>query len=197
MTLTELINEVYIITNRPDRVNETSSAVRAATLKAHQSDYYWKDMFEVGVAFTTSDYIQQLDYRALLPNWRALKYLRKFTPSTNTPGKLLDIVEPANVFDAYKIQKNDIVYAAGNYLNIKSCTQEQYYLLGCYLNPVVTVSGYSSWIALDHPWAIIFEAAAQVFQAIGKDEEFARYRQIIIPEQIAMLKESNITPVGF
>jgi len=196
MTLTELINNVYTITNRPDRVDETLQAVLSATLKAHQSDYYWKDLFETGVAFTTADYIQQLDYRALLPQWRSLKYLRKFDPSTNTPGKLLTIVEPLNVFDDYSLQKTDIAYAAGQYINIKSCTQQQYYLLGCYLNPNVTQSGYSSWVALDHPWAIIYEAASQVFMAIGKDEEYARYQQTIIPQQIAMLKTSNIQATG-
>jgi hypothetical protein len=35
MTLAELISEVYTITGRPDRVAETASAIKSATLKAH------------------------------------------------------------------------------------------------------------------------------------------------------------------
>lgn len=197
MTLAELINEVYIITNRPDRVNETASAVRSATLKAHQVDYFYKDIFETGVAFDAAAYVQQLDYRTILPQWRALKYLRKFDPTTNTPGMLIKPVEPLNIFDDYSLQKQDVCYIAGSNLNINSSTQQQYYLLGAYMNPNVTTAGFNSWAAIDHPWAIIYEAAALVFQAIGKDEEFTKYRQVILPEQIGILKESNITSIGY
>lgn len=198
MTLTELINNVYTITNRPDRVAETLQAVLSATLKAHQIDYFYKDIYETGIAFDTSAYTQQINYRALLPQWRALKYLRKYDNVNMVPnGPPLRIVEPMNIFDDYQAQKVDVCYVAGINVNINSCTMEQYYLLGCYLNPNLTTSGYNSWIALDHPWAIIYEAAAQVFSAIGKDEEFAKYRNVIVPEQIGMLKESNITSVGF
>lgn len=197
MTFTELVQEVYYLTARPDLVNETSSAVRSATLKAHQSDYYWKDIFEAGIAFATADYVQNLDYRALLPNWRSLKYLRKYDPTTNTPSTLeLTVVPAEGVFDDYSIQKQDICYAAGAYIQINSSTQQQYYLLGCYLNPIITPSGYSSWVALDHPYYIIFDAAATVFKAIGKDDEAATYRTLMA-EQLAMLKTANILGIGF
>lgn len=198
MTLAEMIQEVYTITGRPDRVAETLSAIKSATLKAHQSDYYYKDMFETGVAFDTSDYIQQLDYRALIPLWRAVKYLRKYDLSTTpyTPGKFLNLILPELVLDRYTVEKTNIFYVAGSYLNLSSDTQEQYYLLGCYVNPDITTTGYNSWIAKDHPYAIIFDAAATVFKAIGKDDEAAAYRTLV-PEQIGMLKMSNIVANGY
>lgn len=197
MTLNDLINNVYTITNRSDRAAETLQAVLSATLKAHQSDYFYKDILETGVSFDVVAYIQQLDYRALLPQWRALKYLRKFDFVNNCPkGPPLKIVEPANVFDDYNAQKVDIAYVAGSNININSCTQEQYYLLGCYLNPNITQNGYNSWIALDHPFCIILGAAASVFKAIGKDEEASTYKQLVADE-LALLKESNITPIGY
>ena len=59
MTLNELIAEVYTITNRPDLVAQTLMAVRSATLKLHQSDYYYKDIFETGFQFTSAEYLQQ------------------------------------------------------------------------------------------------------------------------------------------
>ena len=198
MTLAELIQEVYTITGRPDRVGETLSAIKSATLKAHQSDYYYKDIFETGIAFDTSDYIQQLDYRSLIPLWRASKYLRKYDLSTTpyTPGKFLNLIVPENVLDRYTIEKTNIYYVAGAYLNLRSDTQEQYYLLGCYVNPDVTTTGFNSWIAQDHPYAIVFDAAATVFKAIGKDEEAAAYRTLV-PEQIAMVRGSNIVANGY
>ena len=198
MNLAELTAEVYTITGRSDRTAETLTAIKAATLKAHQSDFYYKDIFETGVAFDTSDYTQSLDYRTLIPLWRAVKYLRKYDITTTpyTPGRILDLLVPENVMDRYQVQKTDIYYVAGSYLNINSSTQEQVYLLGCYLNPDITSDGYNSWVAQDHPYAIIFDAAATVFKAIGKDEEAAAYRTLNA-EQLSMLRASNIVANGF
>lgn len=196
MTLAELIQEVYTITGRPDRVAETLSAIKSATLKAHQSDFYYKDIFETGVAFTSADYVQQIDYRTLIPLWRANKYLRKYDNVSGTPGDYMDLVLPEQVTDGYNLDKVDIYYTAGAYINLKSRTQEQYYLYGCYLNPNVTADKFNSWIALDHPYAIIFDAAATVFKAIGKDDESAAYKTMV-PEQIAMIRSSNIISEGY
>jgi len=196
MTLTELIQEVYTITGRPDQVDVTLSAIKSATLKAHHSDYYYKDMFETGVAFDTADYIQALDYRSVLPRYRALKYLRKYDITSGTPGKLLDILVPEQVMDDYKVQRGDVCYVAGAFIQINSRTAEQYYLWGTYINPDITTSGYDSWIAVDHPYAIIYEAAGTVFKAIGKDEEAATYKMLAL-ENISLIKLSNVTAVGY
>jgi len=196
MTLTDLINEVYTITGRPDRVAETLSAIKSATLKAHQCDYFYKDVFETGMVFSTSAFVQQLDYRTLIPLWRADKYMRKYDNVNAVPGRFLKLIPPELVLDQYENQKQDVYYYAGAYAQLNASTSEQYYLYGCYVNPDITVSGFNSWIAQDHPYAIIFDAAGTVFKAIGKDEEAAAYRTLI-PEQIAMLKGSNITPSGY
>ena len=50
-SFTSLLNDVYTITNRPDLIAETKLAVKQATLKMHQSDYYPKDLFETGIAW--------------------------------------------------------------------------------------------------------------------------------------------------
>lgn len=193
-----LTQEVYTITGRPDRVNETLTAIKAATLKAHQSDYYYKDIFEVGVSFDNINYVQNLDYRSLIPRWRAIKYLRKIDLTVTPPalGIELSLVVPENVFDSYKVQKQDVYYVAGPYVQINSSTQELTYLLGCYLNPDITEATYDSWVSKDHPYCIVFDAAATVFKATGKDEEAAAYRQLNA-EQIAMLKISNILAEGY
>ena len=196
MTLSDLMGEVYVITGRPDLTGETLSAVKASTLKAHQSDFYYKDIFETGVAFTTSEYLQQLDYRTLIPTWRATKYLRKYDNVAQAPGTFITLIPPELVMDRYEVEKTNIYYVAGTYINIKSDTQEQYYLYGCYVNPDITQSGYNSWVAKDHPYAIIMDAAATVFKMIGKDEEAAAYRGLVA-EQISMLRGSNIVAQGY
>jgi len=198
MTLAELIQEVYSITGRPDRVAETASAIKAATLKAHQSDYYYKDLLEAGVQFNTAEYLQTWDYRTTVPYWRAAKYFRKYDMTATPPvaGKILTKVVTENVFDDYSIEKTDIWYAAGGFIQLRSSSKEDTYLFGAYVNPIVTDSGYTSWVALDHPYAIVFDAASTVFKAIGKDEEAAAYRNLVA-EQISLLRASNIDAIGY
>lgn len=195
MNFAELCSEVYTLTGRPDRVADTESAVKAATLKAHHSDYFYKDIYEIGLVFDTSDFYQQLDYRGVIPRWRADKYLRKWDNVNSKAGKELDLIVPENIFDRYATEKEDVYYYAGAYMNIKSSDATQWFLYGCYVHPIVAKDNYTSWIALDHPYAIIFDAAATVFKAIGKDDENATYKALVA-EQLQMLKISNITARG-
>jgi len=197
MTLNELIAEVYTLTNRPDLVAQTLTAVRAATLKLHQLDYFYKDIYETGVTFTSAEYLQQLEYRNLLPRWRSLKYIRKTDSTGHQNGKFLEVLAiPEMVEDAYRLNRNDVCYVAGSVVQIRSSTQLQYILLGCYLNPDITQAGYNSWIALDHPYAIVYEAASAVFKMIGDTDQFAAYSGLA-QMQMAELSVSNIQGVGY
>lgn len=196
MTLSELRQEVYTLTNRPTLVAETLTAIRAATLKLHQSDYYYKDLFETGILFTNALYVQSLDYRTLIPLWRSLKYIRK-TDSTGTEqGAFFDIIVPENVLNSYGTDREDVCYVAGANIQIKSSTLLQYAMLGCYVNPNITEAGYDSWIALDHPYAIVYEAAAGVFKMIGDTEKYAAYTQLAAI-QAAEIRMSNIQAQGY
>lgn len=194
-TFTELCADVYTLTNRPDLEAETKQAVRAATLKAHQSDFYYKDIYETGIAFQTSEYAQALEYRNVVPKYRSIKYIRK-TDSTGVPGDFISSITPATALDRYGKTKEDVFYAAGEVIQIKSSTSLQYILFGCYVNPDITESGYNSWIALDHPFVIIYEAAAIVYKAIGQDDAAATFRNMV-GEQLAMLKADNIEAEGY
>lgn len=197
MTLNELRTEVYTLTNRPDLVAETLSAIRAATLKLHQIDYFYKDIYETGVVFTTAEYRQQLEYRTLLPRWRALKYFRKSDIDGYADGAFFEVLAiPEMVEDAYKLNRTDVCYVAGSVIQILSSTEFQYALLGCYLNPDITEAGYNSWIALDHPYAIVFEAAATVFKMVGDTEKFSAHTALSQIEQ-NNLKITNIQGVGY
>jgi hypothetical protein len=194
-TFTELLDDVYALTNRPDLVAETKLAVKSATLKMHQSDFYYKDLFETPIQFDTEDYIQALEYRTLIPRFRSVKYFRK-ADSAGTPGDFLTLRTPAEILDRYGYERADIFYVAGELIQIKSSTRLKYFFFGCYLNPDITEAGFNSWIALDHPYAIVFEAAVTVFKTIGYDEQATVYQKLAA-EQLAMLKSSNILAEGF
>lgn len=200
MTLTELLEEVYTVTKRSDLAAQTSLAVRSATLKLHQLDYYYKDIYETGVAFDSAAYVQQLEYQTILPRWRALKYIRKFdatgTPAPGNEGDFFEIIAPEQVLDNYAVAREDICYVAGSVIQIKSSTEISNVLLGCYLNPDVSEAAFSSWIATDHPFAIVFDAAARIFKMIGKSDEMAMYKQEAFEQQRA-IQISNVQPVGY
>jgi len=191
---TDLCDEVYTLTNRPDLIAETKLAVKAATLKLHQLDLYYKDIYETGISFSTSDYVQALEYRNVIPRYRQLKYIRK-ADASGTPDKFLEVITPALILDKYNTVREDVCYAAGELIQIKSSTSLQYILFGCYVNPDITETGYNSWIALDHPYAIIFEAAATIYKAIGQDDQSTTFRNLV-QEQIQMIRASNIEAEG-
>lgn len=192
-SLTSLVSDVYSLTNRPDLVGETSLAVRAATLKAHQSDDYIKDFHEYSLDLGSSDYYHSLDYKSVLPLWRKPRYIRKY--QTDGAGILLTYVEPEKVVDRYGANRTDIFYVAGSNVQIKSSTSLQYILVGIYENPQTVESLFSSWIANDHPFAIIYEAAAIIFKTIGFDEQVPIYRQMVA-EQYQLLRQHAITGMG-
>lgn len=195
-TLTALVADVFSMTNRPDLVNQTILAVKAATLKAHHSDFYPKDIFETGVVFDSAAYLQSLEYKLLIPRYRALKYMRKTDVLATDTGLLFTVVVPEQIVDAYNVNKDDIVYLAGSVLNIRSSTLLQYLFMGCYVHPDITDDGYDSWIYLDHPFAIVYEAVAMIFKSIGFDEQATMFQRIVA-EQYAELKIDSVLAVGY
>lgn len=195
MTLTELITAVYVITKRADLTALTLQQVQAATLKAHQRDYYARDLNESGVQFPTAELIQSFDYKAVFPLWRALKYFRKYDSVFSCAGLELELITPDGVFDSYNKQKTNVMYLAGTTYNIRMNAPQQYFLCGYYANPNITQSGYSSWIATDHPFAIVSEAARQIFKSTGNDEMSAMYDNEV-KEQYALIDISNIVANG-
>ena len=190
-----LVADVITLTNRPDLVNETNLAVKAAVLKAHQSDDYIKDFQEVALQFTAPDYYQSLDYKSVLPYWRKPRYIRKYDASGAGPGVFFTYIVPEQSMDLYTVDRTDIFYVAGSNIQLRSSTSFQYILVGYYNNPVVTPAGFSSWIADDHEFAIVYDAVATIFKTIGYDEQVAAYRQLVA-EQYQLLKQHATTGLG-
>jgi hypothetical protein len=223
MQYADIVNAVYALTNRPDRINETAQAISAATLRAHHSDFYYKDIVEVPLQFQTLAYLQQLPL-STLTNFRALKYLRKYYPGTspanppsqdqspnnlpplygmyydpgaNLPdGRFFNILTPEETLDSYQINKIDIAYIAGQIIQMRSGDYFQNALCGYYAHPNVTQAGWNSWIGVEHPYAIVYAATAIVFKTIGFDEQNALYQQLW-QDEINILQQSQIQAVGY
>lgn len=192
-TFASLVQEVIILTKRPDLVDATNLAVQAATLKAHHSDVFFKDLFETGISFDESRILQSFQYKQLIPLYRSIKYMRKCDGSTSPPTPLdfLKYIDPTNALDSYGIQKPNVYYIAGTVIQIRSICAEQNFLFGCYVHPNITPDGYNSWIADEQKFAIIYEAVAIIFKTVGYDEQVPTYRAMVADEY-AILKIGNI-----
>jgi hypothetical protein len=175
-TLAELIADVTALTKRPDLVDRTTRAIKAATLKAHSTDFYLKDTFEYTVSFgDPSAKLQIIDYTAVSPRWRAVWYLRDFTG--NVAGKLFDKVSPNNILDGFSTEKSNVFYLSGTVYQIKSSGALSKVLLGAYLHPEVSDGGYSSWIADEVKQYIVLEAAAKIASSIGQADMDMKWRK--------------------
>jgi hypothetical protein len=194
-SFTDMLNDLYTITNRTDMVNESILAIKTATLKAHQREFYFKDLFETGIQFPTSAFYQSIEPKNIVPNYRTFKYLRKYDAVALCPGKFLKLKTTEQLFDGYGNDVLDIYYAAGIEVNMRMSTQEQYMLMGVYVHPVVLQVGYSSWIADEYPDAILHEAASRIYKILGEDSQANDQRQLAM-EAYMRIDMSNITMIG-
>lgn len=198
-TLAALLADVYALTNRDDLVAETTAIVKAATLKAHQSDFFPRDIVTGNFAFTDPTLPVQSFNTASLARWRAWSYLQNFDPNTSptqpTNAQLFDIIAPNNLFDDYEIMKQNIAYQVGMTLNLRGSAAIASLYYGYYRNPDITNALDMGWISDSHPYCIVYEAARVVFKTIGYDEQAAVYRDLV-KDQYDELRMSNILVVG-
>lgn len=192
-----IVGDVYTITNRADLVAETQLAVKAATLQLHRSDFFFKDLLETAIEFSTSSYLQAVDYRTLFPLYRSLKYMRKFDGTPGGVGPFLKVITPEEVLDAYKLQRTDVIYVAGKVWQIKSSTQLQFACIGIYQNPdVSSAANYDSWIALEARYAVMYQAAANVFGSILRDSAGQQANAALAALEMRQIIMSNIEAQG-
>lgn len=233
--LQSLMNEVYTCTNRPDKIAETKAAIISSTLKMHGLDYFFRDIFPAKAMFDVSQYIQALD-TSTLPRFRSVAYIRKwdnsldaslisgvsggavpslpplydsngFLVNPNLATALLKPIDPTNIFDEFGSERTDVYYQAGNTLMIRSSTALSVALVGWYQWPNVTDALYDSWIARDYKYAIIYDAASNIFASISQQDQARKYDAPPDPRtgkgaglvwsHIDNLLRSNVTPQGY
>ena len=201
-SFSQLQQMVYVETNRPDAVAQTTNALVSATMVLHGLEFFNKDLMESLVVFDAAGYIQQLDTSAL-PRFRSLNYIRKWDPayaaSQQNPTVLpplvnslgfgytnprlvlntIKIITPDDLFDSYNTEKVDVAYQAGSVINIKSSTQVAQAAFGFYSWPAFdsanNYAGYNDWIANEFPFALVYYASSNCFAQFGDNDTANRY----------------------
>lgn len=205
MNFSELVEAVISETKRPDLLTQTQSAVRAATLKAHQKEYFYKDIWEEGVVFSTPDYTvsfkpTEIDTPAF-KRYKSPAYVRLWmydptdTQHLGRPGNYLKETQIGNLKDNYGYDKTMVYYPAGDRLNLRAPVQISHILFGFYTFPDVTADNFNSWIAREQPMAIVYEAARHIFNAINFQEQSSKFEGLVA-EEYAMLTINNVPLEG-
>lgn len=197
MNFGELCQEVMVLTNRPDLVADTQSAVRNATLFLHGMDFWMRDLTERQVVYPASGNQFQFDIPGLFKGWRKFKYIRTWDPVTQTPGRYIKFCEPDKVFDAFDCKKTDIYYVAGRVANILTSCAESAFLVGWYQMPDV-MGSYASWIADILPYAIVEQATGKLLCTIGQVDEGNKFIHpvsgSVTLQQIPLIRTNDVVP---
>lgn len=185
-TLTDLVNDIIAVTNRPDLETRIILAVQKVTLKEHAAIKYARDLI-ISPAITlvsSSDFRYQID-RTVVPlvRLRAIKTIREVTssqPSLQTFSGFynqLEFKEAAldNIFDEYNTEKRDYFYRQGNFINLVATRDISQVQVSYYQSPDVSIATYQSWIANEYSYLIYDAAAAEIFGSIGNNQEHASY----------------------
>lgn len=198
MTFDEMVQQVIIDTNRPDMTYTTAGgsgeipqAVQFATHLMHtkQGRYFPQDFRESVVNFDTPAFAQTLDVSAAFDRFRGLNYIRKlgdgsfmqtnpllpplpgYYRTTARNAAFLAIVDAVQFFDeVYGLEQQDICWRAGDTVNLKSSTNLSQVKVGWFQFPDINVATFTSWIARDYPFAIIYAAESKIFNSIGQQD---------------------------
>jgi hypothetical protein len=177
----EILSDIITLTARPDLAEETAIAFRSAVATIHGRFNFPRDLTTVLVKLPNASYQTAIDIQVSLPRLRALSQLRVTDPQDNPVNSpVIDIVEVGDIYDpVYNTIKNNIAFIGGSSLNIRSVIPASGYIIDYYLAPFTRREQFNSWIAQLSPEAIIFMAAATVFQTNGNEEKAATYLRMV------------------
>lgn len=167
---------VVALTDRPELVRETEQAILRSTLRMHHIDFFWRDKTNTGMV--TSAGRSAVVPLTALPRLRKPHSVTAYSDSTPTP---LTICLADQLFkDPVTHSASYIANAAiinGSNITIRARNVFNAVAIEYYMNPETDMSKYDSWIASTYPFAIIDDAAATVFYAIGANEQGGSLRQ--------------------
>lgn len=177
-TYADLITEIRSAINRGDIDDKIARALRLVTTRAHNTDYYWRDLAEVNLLFV-ADTMVTLDTSTQLSRFRQVSYMRYFDPESEIPGMFLTAIAPTDLLDEYTYYKVDCYYMAGVNLNARFQYVASGARLGYWQNPDVTPGGYNSWIKDTMPDLLVEGAIAYLYNGLGKQEEARAINRMI------------------
>jgi hypothetical protein len=168
MTYDEILQEVYLVTKRPDLVGQTRSAVRTATLFAHRTDNYWRDLVErVLVPISAAEGV--ILTQDFLPRMRSIASI--YPVDGECRGRELERRDIDDLLDEYNSKRRHWFYGSATGIRYNTELMLPSLAISYYRDPNVNPASYDSWIADIYPDVIIKWSGAFVMRGIGHKEE--------------------------
>lgn len=177
MAAPKILSEVFAITARPDRVDESMISIRKALQIAHSKDDFPLDLTEVRLqADTAANEVQ-----ATLEN--SVRRISHIVPQylqvdgSFVRGDALNYVEP-RMFHSGQLQHldKDFYYTAGRALNIKIRNPTRYFQIGYWKFPALDDASIDAdWIVNFYSQVIVYGAVSMVYRALGNAQDANAY----------------------
>lgn len=169
-TFAEMESLVVAQTRRPEVPTVTQAAVRTATLRAHHTDFFRRDLAIGLLTYTPVSSAIYYDFpslSSLLLRMRSLQLLQAIDATTLQATEQLEYRELQDLYDNDMVLRQSMYTLIGDTLRVYPLSvtgkMNAYY----YKNPVISETGYSSWIADEYPDELAMWAAAIVFARTG------------------------------
>lgn len=176
-----LVDDVTLLTKRPELDEEIALYVQQATITAHNLAFFPRDLEVKVVQLPNAVNIFQLDIPSLFPRLRSLESVRGLDVNGNpTTSPKIDIVEIGEVYDPVytSMLRANIAYVGGTSLNIRAPITGAA-MVSYYAAPNTRPDFYNSWIAQLFPQVITQRAAQLLFNDTGDDEKSARKEKML------------------
>lgn len=193
-TFAELETLVVAQTRRPEVPAVTQAAIRTATLRAHQTDFFPRDLTPANLSYTplsTAVFYDLPDLPSLLPKLRSLQTL-KCVDSLLRPVEILEYRELQDLYNSDNYMRPSVYTLIGDTLRIYPQLPTGYLSVTYYKNPVTSEVGYSSWIANEYPDELAMWAAAIVFARTGFAEMASGFQQTHVQPFKELLISSHL-----
>lgn len=177
MNFTELQAEVVLWTKRPDLVAATRSAIRQATLFAHRSDNYWRDLND-GILVPISAAEGVILAEDYLPRLRSIASIYPYDSASNTHTAELENIAIDCLRDEYNVRKVNWFYGTAQGIRYNVSQLLPTLRIGYYRNPDVNPETFDSWIATIYPDVIVKWAVSLMFKTMGHTDEAAQELQV-------------------
>ena len=174
MTLIELVEAVIVNTNHPELQKETQLAVQRSTIKMHQLDFFSLDLTQGQIKFAPT-INPRIDLALLGKGMRRLASVTGITQQGGfTPLEKLDLLSAMETKGqvGYTVVGGSLVIQSGG-------VPLSAIIFTYYTNPVTDLARYNSWIANNHPFAIIDDASAAVLASVGANERAGYFANLV------------------
>lgn len=178
--LQEVVEEVLLLTRRPNLFDTIVSRVLATTLILHRKENFAKDVRTHHLMLTVPSCDRTVPSSAI-PDCRKMLVIRANKSSKplhkNTVDQALEISDFAN---------NDSWSFLGLNYRIRTSRPHQYLDFVYLAKPVLVPEKYNSWLAAEHKDLLIAEVSQFVFEqsgdAVAANGQAMRIRNVLLPQ---------------